>query len=258
MQISRRALAEQDARWLKLPLPDGGDPAPVAAHLRHLARLMGAERRASAVAAAAHWGQLYDRSVPQGFNLACRAGCAHCCSQTVLVYAPEAFRVAAQVSEHAATKAAMRQAAVKLGEPSSAPGMGPRMLCPLLSNSQCSIYEARPINCRAFVAVDVRECISTFVMMGKFAVRMPAPITNLRTFCHMLIMAALRLTGKKVALYEMNAAVGRILATPEAEQRWLSGEDIFAGLAQDVPIAPEIDAGIERLIALVGPTMVRT
>ena len=56
----------------------------------------------------------------------------------------------------------------------------------------------------------------------------------------------------------MNAAVGRILETPEAEQRWLSGEDIFAGLAQDVPIAPEIDAGIERLIALVGPTMVRT
>ena len=132
------------------------------------------------------------------------------------------------------------------------------MLCPLLSDSQCSIYEARPINCRAFVAVDVRECISTFVMMGKFAVRMPAPITNLRTFCHMLIMAALRLTGKNVALYEMNAAVGRILETPEAELRWLSGEDIFVGLAQDVPIAPEIDAGIERLIALVGPTMVRT
>ena len=253
----RRALAEQDARWLDLPLPSNGDPASVAAHVRHLAKLMGGGRRASASAAASHWGQLYDRSVPQNFALACRKGCAHCCCQSVLVYAPEAFRIAALMRERTETLAAMQAAAEKWGGATSGPGSPRRVTCPLLSNGACSIYDARPLNCRAFVAIDVRECISTFVMMGKFAVRMPVPVTNVRTFCHMLMMSALRLAGKNIALYEMNAAIGRALATPDAEALWLSGEDIFKGLEQDVSIAPEIDAQIEQLAAFVAPTMGR-
>jgi Fe-S-cluster containining protein len=252
----RRALAEQDARWLNLPLSGPGDPSSVAAHVRHLAKLMGGTRRASAAAAAAHWGQLYDRSVPSGFALACREGCAHCCCQIVLVYAPEAFRLAAQVGDRAETAAAMRKAAETWGEAASRSASA-RTTCPLLSNNRCSIYDSRPLNCRAFVAIDVRECISTFVMMGKFAVRMPVPVTNLRTFCHMLMMAALRLAGKDIALYEMNAAVSRILETPDAETRWLAGEDILRGLAQDVPLTPEIEAEIERLAALAAPIAVR-
>jgi hypothetical protein len=55
----------------------------------------------------------------------------------------------------------------------------------------------------------------------------------------------------------MNAAVGRILETPDAEARWLAGEDILRGLAQDVPLAPEIEAEIERLAALAAPIAVR-
>jgi Fe-S-cluster containining protein len=251
----RRALAEQDARWLDLPLSNNGDPASVAAHVRHLVKLMGGGRRASAAAAASHWGQLYDRSVPQGFALACRQGCAHCCCQVVLVYAPEAFRVAALMRERSERLAAMQGAAEKWR--GGASDSGRRVTCPLLSNNACSIYEARPLNCRAFVAIDVRECISTFVMMGKFAVRMPVPVTSMRTFCHMLMMSALRLAGKNIALYEMNAAITRVLATPDAEARWLSGENIFEGLEQDVPIVPEIDAQIEGLAAFVAPTIGR-
>lgn len=253
----RRALAEQDARWLDLPLSRHRDPASIAAHVRHLAKLMGGARRASASSAAAHWRRLYDRSVPQDFALACKEGCAHCCHQIVLVYAPEAFRIAAQVGERAEAAAAMRKAAGTWSDAASR-SANARMTCPLLSNNCCSIYDGRPLNCRAFVAIDVRECISTFVMMGKFAVRMPVPITNLRTFCHMLMMAALRLAGKAVALYEMNAAVSRILDVPDAEARWLSGEDVFQGLAQDAPLAPETEAEIDRLVALADPIMVRT
>jgi hypothetical protein len=70
-------------------------------------------------------------------------------------------------------------------------------------------------------------------------------------------MAALRVAGKTIALYEMNAAVSRILETPDAEPRWLSGEDIFQGLAQDVPLVPQIETEIERLAALAAPSMVR-
>ena len=251
----RRVLAEQDARWLDLPLSGGGNPVQVAAHIRHLVKLMNGGRRASAAAAAGHWGRLYDSSI-QNFDLACRQGCAHCCKQSVLIYAPEAFAIAAQVRERPEV-AAIRAAAEELS--AAAPGSDTvrRISCPLLSNNSCSIYEFRPLNCRAFVAVDVRECIATFVMMGKFAVPMPTPITNMRTFWHMLMMAALRLAGKDVAVYEMNAAVSRVLETPDAEARWLAGDDVFEGLAQDLPMAPEIGAEIDRMVAFVAPTMER-
>jgi Fe-S-cluster containining protein len=253
----RRVLAEQDARWLELPLPGGDNPAQVAAHIRHLVKLMGGGRRASAAAAAGHWGRLYDSSIQNNFGLACRQGCAHCCVQSVLIYAPEAFAIAAQMRERSETAAAMRGTAERFGMEASGPGPGRQVSCPLLSNNSCSIYEIRPLNCRAFVAVDVRECISTFVMMGKFAVRMPTPITNMRTFWHMLMMAALRLAGKNVAVYEMNAAVSRVLETPDAEARWLAGDDVFEGLAQDLPMAPQIEAEIGRMVTFVAPTMER-
>jgi Fe-S-cluster containining protein len=253
----RRILAEQDARWLDLPLSGGGNPTQVAAHIRYLVKLISEGRRASAAAAAGHWGRLYDSSIQKNFELACRQGCAHCCTQSVLVYAPEAFAIAAQVRERPEIAAAMHGAAEKLGAAASGPDTVRRISCPLLLNNSCSMYDIRPLNCRAFVAMDVRECISTFVMMGKFAVRMPTPITNMRTFWHMLMMATLRLAGKNVAVYEMNAAVSRALETPDAEARWLAGDDIFDGLAQDIPMAPEIEAEIGRMVAFVAPTMER-
>jgi len=185
-----------------------------------------------------------------------RQGCAHCCKQSVLIYAPEAFAIAAQIRERPEV-AAIRGATEKLSAAAPDSDTMRRISCPLLSNNSCSIYEFRPLNCRAFVAVDVRECIATFVMMGKFAVRMPTPITNMRTFWHMLMMAALRLAGKDVAVYEMNAAVSRVLETPDAEARWLAGDDVFEGLAQDLPMAPEIGAEIGRMVAFVAPTMER-
>ena len=251
----RRALAEHDARWLKLPLPGGSDPAPVAAHVRHLVNLMGPGRRSSAAAVARHWAELYDRSVPHNFQLACRQGCAHCCNQTVSIYAPEAFRIAELVRERAATSAAMHAAVEKLNASKADANTVRWMSCPLLSGNLCTVYEARPLNCRAFVAIDLRECISAFVMMGKPAVRMPIPITNMRTYCHMLMMTALSLAGKKAAVYEMNGAVSRVLETPDAEARWLAGEDIFTDLAQAVPMAPEIEGEIQRMAAFIAPTL---
>src|SRR5437868_2248303 len=110
----RRVLAEQDARWLDLPLSSGGNPAQVAAHIRHLVKLISGGRRASAAAAAGHWGRLYDSSIQKNFELACRQGCAHCCKQSVLIYAPEAFAIAAQMRERPEIAAAMRGAAEKL------------------------------------------------------------------------------------------------------------------------------------------------
>jgi Fe-S-cluster containining protein len=251
----RRALAEQDVKWLALPLARGSDPAPVAAHIRHMVKFLGAGRRPSPAAAAAHWGQLYDRTVPQNLKLACRQGCAHCCKQSVSVYAPEAFRIAQQLRDRPVTIDAMRVGAAKLAGLKPDANQVRWMSCPLLAGNLCTAYEARPLNCRAFAAFDVRECIAAFVMMGKPVVHTPVDFTNMRTYCHMLMVAALRLAGRSDAMYEMNAAVSRILETPDAERRWLSGDDILADLAQDMPVVPAIEAEIQRLVAFIAPTV---
>jgi len=99
---ARDALARQDAHYLPLALPASPGWDQIAAHLRHTARLFQDTQAPSPSAAAcAHINALFDRSVAAMPHapLACKRGCAHCCRQPVLLYAPEAFFLAAQVRE---------------------------------------------------------------------------------------------------------------------------------------------------------------
>ena len=45
----RRALAEEGAKWLGLPLHRGSGPSSIAAHMRHPVRLMSTGRKAPGV-----------------------------------------------------------------------------------------------------------------------------------------------------------------------------------------------------------------
>ena len=70
----------------------------MAAHLRHLVQLLRSPTSKSPSSeAVAHIGALHDRTVPKQTEkmLACRKGCSHCCSQMVVVTAPEDARLAA-------------------------------------------------------------------------------------------------------------------------------------------------------------------
>ena len=101
----RRALQKADALILPRPLALSTDPRPVAAHIRHVVRLLRDPAAASPSAdAVAHITALYDRTVevatpPTLPAIACRKGCAHCCTQMVLVTAPEAFFVGRAITQ---------------------------------------------------------------------------------------------------------------------------------------------------------------
>ena len=49
-------------------------------------------------------------------------------------------------------------------------------------------------------------------------------------------LAALQSAALPIASYELSLALGVALSTPDAETRWLAGENIFAGL----PVAAEL------------------
>jgi hypothetical protein len=56
-----------------------------------------------------------------------------------------------------------------------------------------------------------------------------------RTAYAIALHAALAQLAFDNSSYEFNAAVVRVLNTPDAEQRWLAGEDIFAGVPREPP-----------------------
>ena len=96
--------------------------------------------------------------------VACKAGCDHCCYQSVGVTPPEALAIHAYLkkalskSELARVAARVAQAFEKTRGLSSAERFSPEHACVFLESSRCSIYEVRPLSCRGMNSLDAGEC----------------------------------------------------------------------------------------------------
>jgi Fe-S-cluster containining protein len=255
-RAEREALERQDARFLVLPLQAPADQQAVLAHLRHTARLL-RDRQASSPSARAvtHVNALFDRSIPEiaKKTLACRQGCAHCCHQPVIVYGPELFFLAA----HIRGRAGMTEKLLIAADAGRGQARRKSTPCPLLEGDACTVYEARPLSCHAFVSQDVNDCISTFRYLKERTIRTPQIHNALRNICRMILLAAAKALGLPIHAYELNSvALAAILAQDNAEKRWLRGEDVLAEVAIIPPgIPPEIRAEIDRMAALAAPAL---
>jgi Fe-S-cluster containining protein len=254
----RLALERQDALFLTEPLPLGSDPRGMAAHLRHTVRLLANRNSPSPCAdAVAYLNALFERSVPaeQRNRLACRAGCAYCCHQMVQVYPAEAFFIAARLRDRPEANVTINIAEQRLGDGNM---KGKFWLpCPMLKDSMCSIYEARPLNCHAFVSLDVKDCIDYLTPQGAAdvsSIRAPQVHLSLRNVIKIMSLAAMRLAGLPTIAYEMNSAIGAILSNNDAEKRWLAGDDIFT-TAKAFPISSIAETEVTQMAAYVAPTL---
>ncbi len=257
-RTERRDLQRHDKPYLSQPLHMGGDPRSMAAHLRHLVQaLRSPASKSPSSDAVAHIGALHDRTVPKQMEkmLACRKGCSHCCSQMVVVTAPEAFYVAAQLRKRPATAAAVADVAREAGNLTLEERLGKNIFCPLLSDAICSIYAARPLGCRGFVSTNLEACIAAFTRGETPNIPMPNDSISVLYACRMLLLAALRLAGLRDGVYEMNSAVAVALSAPDAEAQWLAGKDLFAGLQQTPPPPPQFEASIRQMMAYVAATI---
>jgi hypothetical protein len=90
---------------------------------------------------------------------ACRKGCFFCCCQPVEASLPEVLLLAdhlrRSLSPHEMTALRMRIDAYEASLRAE-PDHG--ALCPLNVAGACSVYEARPLLCRGFNALDVTDC----------------------------------------------------------------------------------------------------
>lgn len=97
-------------------------------------------------------------------ELACRKGCSYCCSLQVEASAPEIINVAMHIQREF-TDDQKEQVVQAIDQHVKATdGMSrqrrkvSRVPCPLLRNSECSVYEVRPITCRIWHSFNVDDC----------------------------------------------------------------------------------------------------
>ena len=168
--------------------------------------------------------------------VACGKGCSHCCIISVTVSAPEAIYVGKLVAAMGADAIARVRAANEVtGQFELAEREQHPHDCPMLQNNSCTIYEHRPKACRQAASTDAQACARSHRNLTNERIPSPASYDGSRVAYATSLHAALSQLGFDNSSYEFNAAIVRVLDTPDAEQRWLAGEDIFAGVLQEPP-----------------------
>jgi Fe-S-cluster containining protein len=214
-----------------LPLPPRPSATMALAVAVHDA-LQGAGSPSPAGDAAQLAADVFDKtmqSVPadQLGEVACKSGCTYCCHNVVMATAPEIFWAARELragrdAEQVAAVAARCATARATADAGRKP-------CPLLSEDLCSVYAARPSVCRKHTSFSVEACLSDHEGRGG---QVPIRQIDQVVFecCAVALLLGMRLSGRKAEVFELSAALAVALQDPQAERRWLAGEDVFAGV----------------------------
>lgn len=171
----------------------------------------------------------------RGLDLGCHKGCTHCCHALVTCSAPEIFRVAAWLRQNAATAAAPIEIAGIAAEAARRRDLTAeqmfieRAACPMLISGACGVYAVRPIPCRSLFSMSSEACrLALEESTGE------APIVGgamqKGEMARTLLLAAVSAAGLSDRGIELTAGVTAVIDKPDAEARWLAGEDVFEGV----------------------------
>ncbi len=251
----RRIAREEVERYRAEGLPPRISFPAMYAHTAALRRFL--ERRdeparASRMAHAFYEG--FERSMahgPRESRVACRAGCSMCCHNLILLTAPEVFAIADEVARRpSATEdaAAIARAALAGKGLDRDARLERRLACPLLASDLCSIYAVRPIACRGFFSLSLEACQAVFEGQGEDvpAWRLAMIARGLHDRC---MAAAIKAVGLPHGAVELTEALTAALAAPDAQARWLAGEDVFAAAAAEADDDPQEELFLDVLIA---------
>lgn len=255
----RRKLVREQQKTGERALRAGLNPTPPAATVLAITRVVrskleerGNSRRAGEAAALAH--ALVEASLaawPARVQIACRRGCNYCCHSYVAVTAPEVFRLARAVEAsrlEALAPARIRERAQPLIGVGVAERIGAKLACPLLVGGECAVYAERPIVCRQATSLSVAACRDEYDSPDREGqVEISAAHVTHASNANVILVAALTAVRLPSVAYEMAAALDAALALPDAEARWLAGEDVFRDVARHAPRSAEIDSVARRI-----------
>jgi Fe-S-cluster containining protein len=167
-------------------------------------------------------------------EVACGRGCTHCCNGWVSVTAPEILYAAKRVREKGEELAAR---VMSVHEATKAYSMAERPKhphpCAMLSDGACGLYEARPSACRFASSMNASACERVFRLLQDDTIPSPMRHVRARERYQIALTTALVQAGLPHRFYDLTAGLARALSREDAEEAWLKGEDVFAGVAMD-------------------------
>lgn len=178
----------------------------------------------------------------QDAKIECGPSCSACCYQNVEVSIPEAILVALQVADPAdPRRVTILETATAVADLDNLARYRTIRPCPLLVDNKCSVYENRPLLCRATQSPCAKGCYDALRgIMDDFQVY-PVP-----QFFAIGDKDALRGICKDLGLQYDNVdlvqTVAAILRDPTSVVRWAAGEQVFKPLPEPEPLPDLIAA----------------
>jgi Fe-S-cluster containining protein len=205
-----------------------------------LAGMVGLAR--DAMAATSRMSEALLARAPAG-AVACRSGCDHCCYQSVGVTPPEALAIFDHLSHTRsddqlaglAARVAARRAETR--GLAAAQRFSPAHPCVFLEAGRCTIYEVRPISCRAMNSLDAGECErrlrdpqarAAFVAAGTGGHSFLEPIQASHAISAGLQLALRELHGLDMRPLDLIGAMDLLLNGPaDVPDAWIGGGTPF-------------------------------
>jgi len=171
-------------------------------------------------------------------KVACRRGCSFCCSLQVQVAPHEAFTLAQWLAKNfdaerlAAATARLRDNAAKTRAMGDEARKRSNLACALLGDEgACTVYEARPAQCRRFNSTDLEICKASYANPDDDTIASPNPPAVAHNAAVIVTQAnqAVRDAGLDATPLDMNLALLEALENPKAWRRWRDGKKPFVG-----------------------------
>jgi len=185
-------------------------------------------------------------------KVACGRGCYFCCHIWVDATPPELLHLARSLTgeRRAAVLRAVQAALEKTGGLTVEQRARFVHPCPMLVDKACSVYEARPLACRALAALDARTCERAFVHLSDELIDVPQPYILAGYGYRLALDGALKRAGLIYRPVELNSGLAVALTHAAAENDWLAGADPFTAAQRPPPNDPFDDPNARALYAL--------
>lgn len=167
--------------------------------------------------------------------LACGRGCALCCHLRVMATPAEVFGLVDYMRREPGPDGLAGVARRIAGTAARLRALPPERLlatnvpCPLLVEDACSMYPARPFNCRAYHSLDYGACLDSFRNPDDATRTHPqsALVARVNEGVQQGLHDVMRASGLDTRQYELVTALDEALSDPAAEARFLRGEPAF-------------------------------
>ena len=170
-------------------------------------------------------------------NPACRAGCSYCCYYRVHVTPLEIISLVHFIQtrlsdvELAALERRVADTDRVTHGMSDEERSRAQIPCPLLVDNHCVAYDARPLECRGYVSMDVNACRNSLADYDAWDVPLYLPQYSIFKNIQAGMGATAIEAGRAFEILELTAALRITLEDPTAISRCLRGENSFQAAA---------------------------